>query len=307
MESFIKLDQNEAIFFQKELEHVKSRSFDVRYPELKQRTLVPVSNEAGPGAETIAYQQFDQVGIAKIISNYADDLPRADIKAKEFRSPVRGIGSSYGYSIQEIRAAKMAGKPLQQRRANAARRSVLQEEARIAYFGDADHGLTGLLNNANVTQSVVPADGVGGSTRWADKTPEQILRDMNACTNGIVSLTRGIEIPDTLVLPLNQYSLVASRNAATGTDTTILMYFLNNNPYIKKVDWLNELQGAGVQGTDRMFVYRRDPDHLTLEIPSDYEQLPPEERGLEILVHVHQRIGGTIFYYPLSAAYCDGI
>ena len=76
------LDADEVIFFEKELESLKSRSFDRKFKQLKARDLIPVSRDADAGAETITYQQFDQVGMAKLIASYADDLPRADVKRK---------------------------------------------------------------------------------------------------------------------------------------------------------------------------------------------------------------------------------
>jgi hypothetical protein len=62
----------------KQLEYVKSRTYDIVYPQFKGRMLVPVSNEADTGAETITYQQWDQFGIANILANYADDIELVD-------------------------------------------------------------------------------------------------------------------------------------------------------------------------------------------------------------------------------------
>ncbi|MDR9451120.1 MAG: cyclic nucleotide-binding domain-containing protein, partial [Acidimicrobiia bacterium] len=45
----------------------------------------------------------------EVLREYADDLPRADVLAKEFTSRVRSIGDAYGYSEQELRAAQYAG------------------------------------------------------------------------------------------------------------------------------------------------------------------------------------------------------
>ena len=90
-----RLDADESVFFARELEHVKAQSYDVQYPELTATKNIPVSSEAGPGAETITYQQYDSVGFAKIISNYATDLPRVDLKGKEFTAKVKSIGASY--------------------------------------------------------------------------------------------------------------------------------------------------------------------------------------------------------------------
>lgn len=305
-QKFAKLDSGETIFFARELEFIKSKSYDVKYAELKARSLIPISYEAGPGAESITYSQYDHLGVAKLISNYANDLPRADVKGKQFTAPVRSLGASYGYNLQEIRAAKMVGKPLEQRRANAAKRAILQLENTIAFFGDLDHGLSGFLSNPNITVVSMPV-GASTTTPWTSKTPDEILKDMNALSNTPFSVTKGVEMADTLLLPIYQFTLISSTARSANSDTTILEYFLKNNPFIKSVDWLNELKGAGAGGSDAMLAYRRDPDALTLEIPQDFEQLPVQEDGLEFSIPCHSRIGGVLIYYPLSIARGDGI
>jgi len=306
-QKFTHLDDGESIFFAKELEHLKSKSYDIAFPELKARALIPVSSEAGPGAESITYQQYDQVGMAKIIASYADDLPRADISAKEFTSIIKSLGASYGYNLQEIRAAKMAGKSLTERKLVAARRAIMQKENAAAWFGDADAGCVGMFDNPNIISVTVPNDGTGPSTKFEDKTAAQILRDMNAMATAIHDQTKGVESADTLLLPLKQYNQVFTTQLSSGSDMTIGKFFLENSPHIKEIVWLNELKDEGGAGVDSMVAYKKSPDKLTLEIPSDFEQLPVQERNLEFVVNVHERFGGVIIYYPLSVAKGQGI
>lgn len=302
------LDADESIFFARELEHVKTKSYDKKYPQLKARMLIPVSYEAGAGAETITYEQYDSVGLAKVISSYADDLPRADVKGKQFTSIVKSLGSSFGYSIQEIRAAQKAGKPLAQRKADAAKKAILTKEDQIAFSGDAANNIQGFVNNSNVPLVVLAADGTGASITFASKTADKILRDLNKVVNSIVEVTKEVEIPDTLLLPTEQYHLIKNTPWSTANDgKSILKLFLENNEYIKNVFSVPRLKGAGAGGADRMVVYRRDPEALTLEIPQDFEMLEEQPRGLEYVTPCHSRIGGVIIYYPLSMAYADGI
>lgn len=294
------LDADESVFFERQLESVKSKTYDKKFTQLKCRQVIPVSFEAGPAAETIKYEQFDMVGMAKVVRDFATDFPSADVKAKEFRSPVKSLGSAYQYSVQEVRASKFAGKPLEARKANSAKRAIMQMENKIAYFGDADHGLGGMLNNANVPLVVLPHAGA-----WTGLTPDQILANLNAIANNPIKVSNGVETPDTMLIPINEYTLIASTARSSTSDTTILQYFLTNNPFIKSVEWLEEAKQAGVGSTPRITVYKRDPDYLTLEIPQDFEQFPPQEKGLAFKVPVHQRIGGVLIYYPLSMAYAD--
>jgi hypothetical protein len=305
-QEFTHLDADESIFFTRQLEHVKAKTYDIKFTELKVRMLIPTSFEAGPGAETIRYEQFDMVGMAKVVADYARDFPRADVKAKEFISPIKSLGASYGYSVQEIRAAAHAGKPLQQRKADAARRAISQQENRIALVGDADFNLPGWLTNVNIPDVALPADGAGALTTFASKvtTPDLIVRDLNSIANAVVNQSNGVEKPNTMLMPIAQKTLLGSTPRSINSDTTILKYFLQNNAAgVVDCDWLAELAAAqGFVGADTCIAYDRNPNAFTLEIPQDFEQFRPQEKGLEFEVPVHQRIGGVLLYYPLSQA-----
>lgn len=307
-----RFDSNESMFLQRQLDYIKQQTYDIKYAELKARKLIPVSSEADPGAERIFYRQYDQTGLAKIIANYADDLPSSDVIGKEFFATVKTLGSSYRYNFQEMRAAVYGNVPLEQRRANAARRAIAQKENTLALQGDANAGLVGLFTAPNVTSVTIPATGTGSVTQWSAKTPDQILFDMNLVANTVVSTSLGVENPDTMLLPLSQFNYVASTARSDFSDKTILNYFLENNPYIKQVEWVNELSTAGSSGSGsapyaRMYAYRRSPEVLTLEIPSDFEQLELEIRNLVYKVPCVERFGGVLVYYPLAIAYGDGI
>jgi len=305
------LDANESAFFARELEFVKAKTYDKKYPQLKATRLIPVSTEAGPGASSITYQMFDQIGIMKIISNYADDLPRSDVFGKEFTSKVKSLGGSYGYNVQEIREAAMAGRPLNAKKAASVRKANELKVNSLAWFGDTDAGLVGLLNNVNIPAATA-VTGVGGIP-WSTKTQAEILKDMNDSVTAIEETTKGVEIPDTILLPIAQWRIISTTNMGTGTDTTIKKYFLDNNPEITSIEWVNELDAVsplpsgGAGPSDIMIVYRKDPDVLTLEIPQPFEQFPAQERNLEFVVPAHSRIGGVIVYYPLAIDITEGI
>lgn len=303
---FTRLDADENIFFARQLEQVRAKTYDLKYPGLIVRDLVPVDHEVDPGAETVKYEQFDMVGAAKIISSYSKDLPRIDIKGKEFFQVLKSIGESYGFNIQEIRAAKFAGKPLTARRASTARRVMEQKIDDIGATGDSGNGLQGFLGITNA-QTFTVVNGVSGTATWATKTPDEVLKDMNGIVNQIVEQTKGVEIPDTLVLPLAQFNDISTRRVGTASDTTILKFFLGTSPYIKTVvPWI-KTKAAGAAGKDRMVAYRRDPDALQLVMAQEYEEFAPEPDGLEFKIACHARTGGVVAYYPMSICYGDGI
>lgn len=98
-----------AVFFARELDYIKSKTYDKQYPEFTALQMFPVTHEVPEGAESFTYYGYEKTGFAKIISNYATDLPRVDIKGEMKTGYVKGIGDSYGYNVQEMRASRMAG------------------------------------------------------------------------------------------------------------------------------------------------------------------------------------------------------
>jgi hypothetical protein len=246
------------------------------------------------------------VAFAKVISDYAKDFPRSDVYGEEHSVKVHGIGGSYGYSIQEIRASQRAGKNLDQRKATATRRAMDELVNKLALKSDPKGGTSGLLDYPGITEATLPADGTGGSKAWSSKTVDQILRDINILTDAVMLPTYGREVADTLLLPLSAYNLLANTRLGDN-ESTLYKYIMTNNPHIKRIEWLLELAGEGVGGTDRAMVGKFDPEHITLEIPQPFEQFEPQQKSMEFVITCHSRTAGVIIYYPLAFAFADGI
>ena len=306
-----RLDANESIFFARQLEYIRPKAYDVKRAKLSALEVMPIDTSTNPGAEYITYRQYDSVGSAKVIANYADDLPRADVTAKEFVSPVRGIGDSYGYSVQEIRAAQFTGTDLNTKRQAAARRAHDELINKLAWGGDPVSGLPGLLSNANIPGYTIPADGTGTSKLFSTKTADQILRDLNGVANAVFTTSKGVHRPNELWIPLAQYSLISSTPRSTTSDTTILEYFLANNPFITKVVPVLELASnanGGLNGaTDTMIAVDNSIDNYQLNIAMMFMQHAPQQKNLEFVIPCESRFAGVTVEYPLSMCKADSI
>ena len=309
MTKLFREDAAESVFFNRQLEYIMPASFDIQYPDLMATQFVPVDSSAGPGAERITYRAYDKKGLAKIVSNYATDFPRAEVSGLEYTSPVKSIGAGFGYNIQEMRAAMQAasvlggnsGRTLDQRRADAAMRALSELQDKLIRVGDTASNLTGFLNNSNVT-SANAANPISSAS-----TPDQIIAVLNHAVSDVVALTNGIEMPGNMLMPYAQYNYIASTARSANSDTTILKYFLQNNPYIKSVQPWWVLKGAASDLSDLLVVYSKDLQHVAAQIPQPIEIFPAEQRGLEWEVKMHARNGGTINFYPLGMSYLKQI
>lgn len=300
-----RFDANESVFFARQLEFIKSQSYDVKRAKLNALEIFPVSTATPEGATTITYRQYDSVGAAKIIANYANDLPRADVTGKEFISPIRGIGIAYGYNMQEIRSAQFAGMPLSEKKMRAAQRAHEELINRLAWAGDVENGLPGFMTNTNVPAYVVTADGTGSSKLWTAKTADQIIRDVNGIINQVQTQSKGIHRATLVLMPLEQYAQISSQPRSTTTDTTILSFLQANNPGVtfKAVIEMDAFGG----GLDRMVAGEFSVDNMQLEIPMAFRQYSPQQIGLEFVIPCESRFGGVIIEYPLAFSIADSV
>ncbi len=287
-----------GVFLARELETILARTFEVEYADIKYSQLIPISTEVGSGADSFTYRVFDKQGSMKVIGDKANDLPRADVLRKEVTHPVRSLGASFAYTIQETRAAAMVpGMNLEQRRANAVRRAYEEKVQEIAYFGDAASGMKGLFNNDQVDK-LVPSV-------WFDTaTTDELIQLLNEVPTRVVQNSNMKEMPNTMLVPYNVYRIISTTPRSSTSDTTIMEFFLRTNPMISAIEPINELEASKSGGSlskDRVFVYDRSPDKLQLHLPQPLEFLPPVRQALEFSVAAHARIGGLSLYYPKSA------
>lgn len=309
---FERMDAGMNAFFDHQLRHIRPGLFDVQYETLKGLELIPINSSVHIGAEEYTYRWYDQVGAAELMSSLSRRGPRADVFGEEATSKIRSIAASYGYNIQEGRAAMMARLPLEQRKARAARRAIAEKMDRILLMGDGTStyfGLYGLFKlpvvGSNAVGTYVVPDGASGSGLFEDKTVEECLFTLHDFVRAQVEETLEVEQPDTLVLPLSDYGYLSTTRIGDGSTMTILKYFLENDPYIKKVEKHTLLETAGAASSKRMIAYKKDPDKLEAIVPVEFEQFAPQWDGYEVLTDCHARTGGVVPYFPKSIYYGD--
>ena len=288
-----------GLFLERQLEYIRPQVFETVYADIKYPTILPVTAEAGNAAQTFTYRVMDSTGDFRLLADAADDLPRADISQVEKSINIRSFGGSFGYTVQELRAAQMANIALEQRRAAAVRRAYEEKVEEVAMFGEASASLAGFFNNSTV--DVLQAD------KWftdSGTTSEEMLELLNYGVTAIVNGSKMKEQPDTILIPYEDFRVISTRRNSDSSDVTVLEYFLRTNPYITSIEPINQLDKDNSSlSTNRMVVYKRDPQKVQLHIPQPLELFPPQQRGLEFVVPAHARVGGVAIYFPKSVIY----
>ena len=215
----------------------------------------------------------------------------------------------------DMQKAGFIGRPLDQ---------LLQEGMRLAYDKHMDqsvytgletYGTTGLLNNPDATETTVAGNG-SGSTKWADKTPRQILNDVNA---GISAVWEAAEydpsaLPNHILLPYEQYAHILNTPVTELATETILDYILRNNVaaknggslYVGAARWC---KGIGTGGMDRMTVYVNHDRFLKLDelVPLQRVMTSPNASEVCYDTAYMANISEVQVFYPQTIMYFDGI
>ncbi|WP_029046237.1 DUF2184 domain-containing protein [Cupriavidus sp. amp6] len=289
------LREDESIFAARELDYVKARTYDRKLPPMKGLQLVPQTSEVPEWAETFTYRYYDQVGMAKIVANYADDLPRADVKGQEKTVRIKDIGDSYGYNISELRASMALQANLPTRKASAARRAVDVKLNQVAMVGDPDYGLFGLTTHPNIGVTVLPHGDWANPARTAD----EMLEDADALWNSVRLQSKGVHTPTMWALPSIEYSLLFSRRLPDSVGKTVGEFFKGKHPGLT-IEEVPEFQDAGEGGTPLTLMYEFSSDNVSMENPMPFNQLPAQARNLELVVPCLARTAGVTVYYPLA-------
>ena len=89
---------------------------------------------------------------------------------------------------------------------------------------------TGLLNDPNIVTTTAEK-GASGKTAWKDKTPDEILDDINqAITAAWVASEYDLDgMPNHILIPPQQYTLLVTRKVSEAGNISVLKYLEENN------------------------------------------------------------------------------
>jgi hypothetical protein len=238
-------------------------------------------------------------------------IPGVTINGKKVVLPLRLLAREVSYTSVELERSQATGQPIDAQKIDALNTLYQMNTDQMAYIGSSDVGATGLLNDASVAVTNLPAGGAG-STTWALKTPDEILAD---CNNMLTSvwLSAGYAVcPGKILLPPTQFGLISTAKVSSAGNISILKYIkenaitneINGQPLdIQPCKWL---AGAGGAGADRMMVYTNSEDRVRFPmVPIRRET--SYYLGIRYFAPYLWAFGQVEFVYPETAGYGDGL
>lgn len=301
------------------LRYIFKEVYEIEYPELRAAEFIPLNTEVPAGELTFAYRMWNKTGAARIIHNFAEDLPIADVNGSEFPSPIITLGVAYQFSIVDIQRAGLTGVPLESMKADSARWAMEYLMEQIAAVGSANDGVPGLTNAPGLTATAQVSTGgtwlaqiaaIGAATAAAPASAvaaaQGIISDINKMKSAVRVATKGIHTINTILLPTSLYAaLEAAPRSPAFTDDNLL-------DYIKKlchveVELWPQLDTLGGSGLGRVMAYERNPRVLRLIQAQPFTQLAPQPENLAWQVPCLAQVGGVNVIRPQAVTYMDGL
>lgn len=215
----------------------------------------------------------------------------------------------------DMQRQQLVGRSLESLLTDAIRLSYDKHQEMNVYTGFEVYGTTGLINNKNVVTQGVKANAAG-KTRFKDKTPDEILDDINAA---ILAGWEAAEydnsaIPNHILLPYEQYIHIQNTRISELGETTIMDFLMKNNVAKSNggelvIGATSFCKGAGAGRTDRMVCYVNNKKFVCAEelVPLARTMTAPNTDKLSFDSIYMANLSEVEFYYLQPITYWDGI
>ena len=303
-----RLDASTSLFLDNELRNIDERVFIQPKPALSALSgLFPIKSDFLPWQTTYTYRQIDSVGKAAIMAPSSGAFPVVNINRSESETAIVKIACAVLLDAGQIEAAAALGIPLEDSYFMAAKRAIEEQANTLAWVGDDDSGVAGLLTTAGIGRAAA-GNALASGTSAANN-----LVELNKLANSAPNASGQVEAPDIALLPPDSYQAVAQQQFSAASDTSTLNFWRATNGYIGEARPIRELSSASILVgqartlTDCAVSFRRDPMALEF-LFSGIRRLPMMQTGpLSFQVPFVAYCGGMAVRLPKSVMLITGV
>jgi hypothetical protein len=250
------------------------------------------------------------------IGKATDQIQGVSVDIAKITNPLTPWAVELKYTVLELESAAKIGRPIDAQKYAAMQLKYQMDVDEQVYFGDSAAGFKGLINNTSVTHTNLPV-GASGQTFWADKSPDEILADVNFMLTSVWAASAWAVVPSNLLIPPEQFGQISTQKVSQAGNISVLKYIDENNLLtttgkgkldIKPLKWCIGAAAGGTIGTenglDRAVVYTKDKDRV--RFPMTMLQGTPIQ--YDSIYHKRTyfgRLGVVEVVYPQTLGYFD--
>ncbi|QUT14078.1 DUF2184 domain-containing protein [Rahnella inusitata] len=231
-------------------------------------------------------------------------LPTTNLLIERTAQPLLLWGMEIGWTLPELASAQQLGRPVDAQKYDAMQLKWNMDVDEQVYIGDADFGVTGLLNLSQITP-------VAAAAAWTATTdPDVIVQDINLLLSSAWLSSGYAMCPRKVGMAPELFGLLSSKKVSSAGNISVLEYVKinciafqeNGEPLeIVSMKWASK---RGSAGAHRVVAYTQDEKYIRFPlVPLLNTQL--EYRGIFQLTTYYGRVGQVETPYGNTIAYLD--
>lgn len=291
-----------------QLAYLETEARPQEYEERQYRSLVDVTSEAGPWAETVIHRKTDRTGKGRRVHPSGRNIPMANVATSQAGIGVEHGAIGYSYDLQQLRRAARELTPLPTAGQQAAVEGAEDHINDVALVGEVESNMKGLLNHGSVD-----ANTRASGSDWSAASADTIASDINAVLSAVFVKSKQKYPPSRFLIPPSRVGRLMQQRSS-GSDMTVLKWLKNNNLYTemtgKELDIRpgpSNLETLGGSSTKRGMAYTPGMLNVKFHLPMPQTFLAPQMEGLVVVVYSEYRYGFVDFAKVYTAEYVDGL
>ncbi|MCG3461536.1 DUF2184 domain-containing protein [Xenorhabdus bovienii] len=231
-------------------------------------------------------------------------IPGVGLTIDRTAQPLTLWGMELGWTLPELASAQQVGRPIDSQKYDAMLLKWNMDVDEQIYIGDADLGMTGLLNLTQVTPRAAAAS-------WTKHLKaDDIVADINILLTDAWVASGYALCPRKIGLAPELFGLLASLRVSDAGNISVLEYVKinciafqeNGTPLeIVSMKWASK---RGVGGAHRMVAYTQEEKNIRFPMVP-LLNTPLEYRGLHQLTTYYGKLGQVEVPYANTIAYLD--
>lgn len=315
-----RFDSNDRYFLSNQLQSIDPNKYYHAVPGIVGRRHLPPIPNVSPDLPVYKWTMTKLVGSAAKRGPKSRSAPTANVVRSEETQQILTLEESFGWTVDEVKAARATGQSLPEDRQLSAISNIEQRIDGTLCLGDTSANVYGLAN--------IPSVGNTNATgaAWTTAASDVILADLEKLIDEATAALKQAQIPGSGVPSFDQFVLFISaaryrrlmlKRLGSTNEVTLLKYVRENYEMIKAiVPWwrLDAANVAGTNGTNNMAVLAPALDNGAVNpmaggalLPSDYEQLPEQYEGRNVIVPCAGKCGGFVARHVVAFRTLKGI
>lgn len=312
----LRFDSNDRYFLTQQLESKDPAKYYHAVPGIVGRKILPPIENVSPDLPVYGWTMTQLLGKTQVRGPKSRTAPTAKVVRTEETAQILTLEEEFGWTVDAVRAARATNQDLPEDTRLAAVTQIEQRIDAMLATGNPVSKVYGVANNPAVLNT--NAAGV-----WTAATSTAILNDFAAWLEDAASALKQAQLPGqdgnvpmfdqfTVIMSAARYRRLSMMKLGDNESTTVLKYIRENFEMIKRITpwWRLDTAAAG----SPMAVLAPALDNGAINpmaggalLPLDYEQLPEQYEGRNVIVPCAGKCGGFVTRHAVAFRTLKGI